>query len=130
MKKIFLSETIMLRALIFGMKQHLVDLFQVCSNNALWAENGLPQVSPGTWSAFNRFLYVSFKQNSGERFCAICPSCSCSKTKLIYSFLKICSMPLISFARNMNLNGKIIYQEQERTPPHFETNLSCFVIDH
>ena len=26
-----------------------------------------PQVSPGTWSAFNKYLYVSFKQDSGER---------------------------------------------------------------
>ena len=65
-EKIFLSETIRLRALIFGMYHHLVDLFQVCSNNALGTKNGLPQVSPGTWSAFNRFQYVSFKQNSGE----------------------------------------------------------------
>ena len=39
-----------------------------------------PKVSPGTWSAFNRFLYVSFKQNSGERFRATWPSCW-SKTK-------------------------------------------------
>ena len=34
-----------------------------------------PQVSSGTWSAFNRYLYVSFKQNSGERFSATCPPC-------------------------------------------------------
>ena len=32
MKKIFLSETTRPRALIFGMKHHLVDLYQVCSN--------------------------------------------------------------------------------------------------
>ena len=35
----------------------------------------LPLVSLGTWSAFNRYLYVSFKQNSGERFRASWPSC-------------------------------------------------------
>ena len=34
MKKIFLSETIRPRALIFGMKHDLVDLYQVCSNYA------------------------------------------------------------------------------------------------
>ena len=32
-----------------------------------------PQVSPGTWPAFNRYLYVIFKQNSGERFRASWP---------------------------------------------------------
>ena len=39
--KIFLSETIRPRALIFGMYYHLVDLYQVCSNYAPWANNGL-----------------------------------------------------------------------------------------
>ena len=34
-----------------------------------------PKVSTGTWPAFNRYLYVSFKQNSGERFRATVPSC-------------------------------------------------------
>ena len=33
-EKIFLSETIRHRALIFGMKHNLVDLYQVCSNYA------------------------------------------------------------------------------------------------
>ena len=33
-EKIFLSETTRPRALIFGMKHHLVDLHQVCSNDA------------------------------------------------------------------------------------------------
>ena len=42
--KIFLSETIRLRALIFGMKHHLVDLYQVCSNYAPWAKK---RPSPG-----------------------------------------------------------------------------------
>ena len=42
MKKILLSETIRPRALIFGMKHHLVDLYQVCSNNAPWANNCSP----------------------------------------------------------------------------------------
>ena len=43
--KIFLSETIRLRALIFGMKHHLVDLYHVCSNYAPGAKNG---TSPGS----------------------------------------------------------------------------------
>ena len=34
-QKIFLSETIRLRALIFGLWHHLVDLYQVFSNYAL-----------------------------------------------------------------------------------------------
>ena len=38
-EKIFLSETIRSRALIFGVWHHLVDLYQVCSNNAQ-AKNG------------------------------------------------------------------------------------------
>ena len=39
-EKIFLSETIRPRVLIFGMKHHLVDLYQLCSNYAPWANNG------------------------------------------------------------------------------------------
>ena len=34
MKTLFLSETIFSRALIFGIKHHLVELYQVCSNYA------------------------------------------------------------------------------------------------
>ena len=45
-----------------------MDLYQSCSNYA-------PGPLPGTWSAFYRYLYVSFKQNSGERFRATWPSC-------------------------------------------------------
>ena len=41
-----------------------------------------PQVSPGTWPAFNRYLYVSFKQNSGERLRATGPSCLGKMTPL------------------------------------------------
>ena len=37
-EQIFLSETIRLRALIFGMLDHLVDLHQFCSNYAPWAK--------------------------------------------------------------------------------------------
>ena len=33
-EKIFLSETTRPRALVFGMKHHLVDLYQVCSKMA------------------------------------------------------------------------------------------------
>ena len=39
MKKI-LSKTTRPRALIFGMKHHLVNFYQVCSNNIPWAKNG------------------------------------------------------------------------------------------
>ena len=39
-KKIFWPKTIMPRALIFGMKHQLVDLYQVCSNYTPGAKNG------------------------------------------------------------------------------------------
>ena len=38
-EKIFLSETARPKALICGMKHYLVDLYQVCSNNAPVAQN-------------------------------------------------------------------------------------------
>ena len=53
---------------MFGMKHYLVNLYQVCSIYAAGAKMALPLVPPGTWPAFNKYLYVSFKQNSGERF--------------------------------------------------------------
>ena len=37
-QKIFLSETKRPRALIFGMKHHLVDIYQVCSDYAPWGQ--------------------------------------------------------------------------------------------
>ena len=37
--KLFLSETIRPRALIFGMRHHLVDLYQVYSNYVPWVNN-------------------------------------------------------------------------------------------
>ena len=40
-EKIFLSETTRPRALLFGMKHHLVDLYQVCSNYSPGAKIGL-----------------------------------------------------------------------------------------
>ena len=40
MTKIFSSETIRHRTLIFGMEHHLVDLYQVWSYYAPWANNG------------------------------------------------------------------------------------------
>ena len=43
--KIFLSETIRPRALIFGMKHHLTDQYQVCLNYAPGAKNGPAQGS-------------------------------------------------------------------------------------
>ena len=42
-EKIFLSESIWFRALIFGMWHHLVDLYHVCSNYAPGAKNGPPR---------------------------------------------------------------------------------------
>ena len=39
-EKIFLSETTKPRALIFGMKHHLVDFYQVCANYTPGAKNG------------------------------------------------------------------------------------------
>ena len=39
-KKIFLSETTRPRALILGMKHHLVDLYHICSNYAPGAQHG------------------------------------------------------------------------------------------
>ena len=44
-EKIFLSETTMPRGLIFGMKHHLVDFYQVCSNYATWAKDSPPRGS-------------------------------------------------------------------------------------
>ena len=44
-ENIFSSETTRPRALIFGMKYHIVDLYQVCSNYAPGAKNGPPRGS-------------------------------------------------------------------------------------
>ena len=41
----FLSETTRPRALIFGMHNHLVDLYQVCSNYAPGAKDSPPRGS-------------------------------------------------------------------------------------
>ena len=43
MQKNFLSETTRPRVFIFGVKHHLVNLYQVCSNYIHWAKNGLPR---------------------------------------------------------------------------------------
>ena len=45
MEKIFLSEAIRPRALIFGMQHKLMDVYQVCSNYASGAKNGPAQGS-------------------------------------------------------------------------------------
>ena len=56
--KIFLSETTRPRSLIFGIYHHLVDLYQVCSNDA--QEKGPPR-----WShVFHRLIYGSMKKSS------------------------------------------------------------------
>ena len=41
-EKIFLSETTRPRALKIGIKHHLVNLYQVCSNYIPGTKNGLP----------------------------------------------------------------------------------------
>ena len=56
----------------------LPSLFKLCH---LGPKLSLPQVLPGTWPAFNRYLYVSFKQNSGEQFSATWSSSLGLKTK-------------------------------------------------
>ena len=61
-----------------------MDLYQVCSNYAP------APGSPGTWSDFYRYLYVSFKQNSGERLRATWPSCyKIDMLFNIYSLIKV-----------------------------------------
>ena len=40
LEKIFLSETTRRITVIFGIKHHLVDLFEICSNNAPGAKVG------------------------------------------------------------------------------------------
>ena len=40
MKKIILSETTRPISLLFGVRHHLVNLYQVCSNDAPGAKNG------------------------------------------------------------------------------------------
>ena len=51
--------------------ESLPSLFKLCP----CCQNGPAPGSPGTWSAFYRYLYVSFKQNSCESFRATGPSC-------------------------------------------------------
>ena len=53
-EKIFLSETTRPRALIFGMKHYLVDLYQVCSNYTPGAKNG-------------SMLYIGFYRKKPEK---------------------------------------------------------------
>ena len=58
MKKIFLSETTRPRALIFGIKHHLVDLYLVCSNytpGAKW---------PHPWG---HMLYIGLNREKHEK---------------------------------------------------------------
>ena len=45
MKTIFMSRPTRPRALIFGMKHHLVNFYQVCSNYIPGAKNGPPKGS-------------------------------------------------------------------------------------
>ena len=56
---IFLSETTMPRALIFGMKHHLVDLYEVCANKSLGPKMVLPQGH----MFYRGFIWKSMKKN-------------------------------------------------------------------
>ena len=58
MKKIFLSETSRPRALIFGMKQHLVNFYQVCANFLLRPK----MVPPG-----GHMFYIGFYREKHEK---------------------------------------------------------------
>ena len=75
-EKIFLSETIRLRALIFGKYHHLVDLYQVFFKLCPWGQKWpCPRCHQGHGQLSIETYNVSFKQNSGERFRASWPSC-------------------------------------------------------
>ena len=62
MKKIFLSETTRPRALIFGMKHHLVDLYQDCSIYAPGIKN---ETAPGG----QMFCIDLYKENMKKSYC-------------------------------------------------------------
>ena len=59
-EKISCSETTRPRALICGMKHHLVDLYQVCSNYAPGAKNG---------SALGVTFYIDIGSNMKKSSC-------------------------------------------------------------
>ena len=74
--KTILSETIRPRALIFVIcRMTYLNSTKFVQIMPLGPKLALPQVSLGNWPAFNRYLYVSFKQNPGKRFRASWPSC-------------------------------------------------------
>ena len=56
-EKIFLSETIKPKALTFGVLHHLVNLYQVCSNNVPWAKNGSAPGGPMFYIGLYREKY-------------------------------------------------------------------------
>ena len=58
-KKIYLSETTRSRALIFGMKHHLVDIYQACSNYPPGTKNGhAPGVTCWSETIWPRVLII------------------------------------------------------------------------
>ena len=57
-EKIFLSETIRHRVLIFGMKHHLLDIYQVCSNMPLGPKMAPPQ---------GRMFYIDLYSEKPEK---------------------------------------------------------------
>ena len=62
--KIFFSETTGPTALIFGIQYHLVEFYQVCSNNSPGAKNGpAPGDTCFTWAYIGR----NMKKSSGTR---------------------------------------------------------------
>ena len=58
-EKIFLTETTRPRVLIFGMKHHLVDFYQVCSNHTPGAKNA---PHPG-----GHMLYIGLNREKVEK---------------------------------------------------------------
>ena len=59
-EKIFLSETTRPSALIFGMKQHLVNFYQVCSNYTSGAKNG---PAPGVTCFTKAYIGSNIEKN-------------------------------------------------------------------
>ena len=72
--KIFLSETIRLRAMIFGMYADLVDLYSVCSNYAPGAKfSPTPGVTRDMGSFQQIHLYVNVNKTQVRDLGQLCP---------------------------------------------------------
>ena len=73
--KIFLSETIMPRALIFGMRHDLVDFYQVCWNYAPWAKIDLIPGVNRDMASFQQIPICELYTKLSKQFRATWPSC-------------------------------------------------------